>query len=450
MGPETNGQKNVQMYTVSRLSREIKSLLEEKFPFVWISGEISNCATPASGHSYFTLKDETSVIQCVMFKNQKRSLKFSLENGLKIFGLARLTLYEPRGSYQLIFEHIEPEGAGSAQLAFEQLKEKLSGLGYFDEDIKKSIPYLPEAVSLITSSTGAAVRDFLQISQRRFPNCVVQILPVSVQGDAAIDEICSAIELANKKNTTDLIVLCRGGGSIEDLAAFNAEPVARSIFESRLPVVTGIGHETDYTIADFTADMRAPTPSAAAELVFKDKKNLVYTIDVFQDRLNQAMKSKTDRYRQAVAGLAERLKSPKTQLFENRLKLDDYQDRLTKRLKLYHIYNKEKADRLTQSLKTASPANRIPAARDRIDQLTRSLNQAMRSHLAVLRLRHASLAAELEGLGPANVLQRGYSITRSADTRAVITDSGKVDVNDQVEVILHRGKLTTRIEQTHG
>ncbi|MCA1787890.1 MAG: exodeoxyribonuclease VII large subunit, partial [Desulfobacteraceae bacterium] len=245
--------KTGHIYSVSRLTREIKTILEDRFPFVWITGEISNYATPASGHSYFSLKDSGAVISCVMFKNQKRNLKFRLESGLKIMGLARLSLYEPRGSYQLIFEHMEPEGAGSLQKAFEQLKQKLGDEGLFDAVHKQPIPFLPRKISVITSGTGAAVHDIINIAVRRFPNCRLEIVPVSVQGDAARDEIVYAIEAVNKRRQADVIILARGGGSLEDLAAFNCEIVARAIFTSHIPVITGIGHETDFTIADFVA-----------------------------------------------------------------------------------------------------------------------------------------------------------------------------------------------------
>ena len=257
--------QNRHIYTVSKLTKEIKSLLEETYPFIWITGEISNYAVPGSGHSYFTLKDHNAVISCVMFKNQKLRLKFDLENGLKIFGMARLSLYEPRGSYQLIFEHLEPGGAGSSQIAFEQLKQKLSAQGLFDDKFKKPIPFLPLQISVITSGTGAAVRDIVNIAQRRFPNYPFEIISVKVQGEKSEDEICNAISFVNQndrsKNKSGLIILARGGGSLEDLAVFNSEAIANAIFESDIPVITGIGHETDFTIADFTADLRADRKS---------------------------------------------------------------------------------------------------------------------------------------------------------------------------------------------
>jgi len=292
---------NRQIYTVSKLTKDIKSLLEKSFPFLWITGEISNHSVPGSGHSYFTLKDNSAVVSCVMFKNQKQSLKFQLVNGIKIFGLARLSLYAPRGSYQLIFEHIEPEGAGSAQLAFEQLKKKLSAKGFFDDINKKPIPFIPSKTCVVTSGTGAAVQDILNIAQRRFSNCHIDIFSVKVQGINSEDEIVRAIELVNNHKRADLIILARGGGSLEDLASFNSELVANAIFNSKIPVITGIGHETDFTIADFVADLRAPTPSAAAELAFQDKRILTNTISNFTDNLNASFTNRiSDLYKKIL------------------------------------------------------------------------------------------------------------------------------------------------------
>ncbi|MCP4022149.1 MAG: exodeoxyribonuclease VII large subunit, partial [Desulfobacteraceae bacterium] len=281
-----------QIYSVSILTKEIKSLLEDKYPFVWIMGEISNFACPASGHSYFSLKDENAVINCVMFRNQKLSLKFEPENGMTIVGLARLSLYEPRGSYQLIFEHMEPEGVGANQVAFEQLKRKLEQEGLFKPEHKKLIPFLPSVINVITSATGAAVKDIINISKRRFANCRLEIVPVQVQGEGAELQICQAIDMVNEHKRSDVIILARGGGSMEDLTAFNSENVARAIFNSRIPVITGIGHETDFTIADFVSDLRAPTPSAAAELALPDKSILNKQINDLQFALSLSLKKK--------------------------------------------------------------------------------------------------------------------------------------------------------------
>ncbi len=397
------------IYTVSKLTKEIKSLLEDKYPFIWVTGEISNYAVPGSGHSYFTLKDHNAVISCVMFKNQKLRLKFDLENGLKIFGMARLSLYEPRGSYQLIFEHLEPGGAGSSQIAFEQLKQKLSAQGLFDDKYKKPIPFLPLQISVITSGTGAAVRDIVNIAQRRFPNYPLEIISVKVQGEKSEDEICSAINFVNQNdrsdNKSELIILARGGGSLEDLAVFNSEAIANAIFESDIPVLTGIGHETDFTIADFTADLRAPTPSAAAELALPDKKALLQEVTVLKNNLHTSFKKMFIKWQERILDLRSRLKTPQTIIYDNRFRLEDYESRLNNIIKQY-----------------------IQKNRDRFFYLSDKLNS----------------------LNPESILKRGYSIARFVSDKKVIVNSNRVKQNDKIEVILSKGSLLTKVEEVNG
>ena len=397
------------IYTVSKLTKEIKSLLEDTYPFIWVTGEISNYAVPGSGHSYFTLKDHNAVISCVMFKNQKLRLKFDLENGLKIFGMARLSLYEPRGSYQLIFEHLEPGGAGSSQIAFEQLKQKLSAQDLFDDKYKKPIPFLPLQISVITSGTGAAVRDIVNVTQRRFPNYPLEIISVKVQGEKSEDEICSAINFVNQNdrsdNKSDLIILARGGGSLEDLAVFNSEAIANAIFESDIPVLTGIGHETDFTIADFTADLRAPTPSAAAELALPDKKALLQEVTVLKNNLHTSFKKMFIKWPERILDLRSRLKTPQTIIYDNMFRLEDYESRLNNIIKQY-----------------------IQKNRDRFFYLSDKLNS----------------------LNPESILKRGYSIARFVSDKKVIVNSNKVKQNDRIEVILSKGSLITEVEEVHG
>ncbi|MFH2058039.1 MAG: exodeoxyribonuclease VII large subunit [Pseudomonadota bacterium] len=438
------------IYTVSKLTRQIKSLLEEKYPFVWITGEISNYAVPSSGHSYFTLKDNQSMIQAVMFKNQKRGLKFNPENGLKIIGLARLSLYEPRGSYQLIFEHIEPEGAGSAQIAFEQLKNKLAEKGFFDDQHKKSIPFLPGIVSVITSATSAAIKDIINISQRRFPNCCLEIFPVNVQGEESVSDICTAITFVNDRQQSDLIILARGGGSLEDLAAFNSELVANAIFDSKIPVITGIGHETDFTIADFVSDLRAPTPSAAAELAFPLKKNLLYTVQQLEDSLNRTVKKRIHYYRQKIDQYMARLKSPERLLYDLRFKLEDFHSRLTNGINRCQYYNREKVKWFEDSLKTQNPYLQTIQYKKQIHILASLLNQSFKARMETFAFNHDRLNSKLDALNPTAILQRGYSISRFIHTKAVITNANDVQKNDQIEVILHQGRLITKVEEANG
>ncbi len=252
------------VYAVSELTSKVKGLLEEKFSFIWITGEISNFRVPASGHYYFLLKDEKSRINALMFRPQIQNLTFEPGDGMQIIGLGRLSVYSPQGTYQIILEYIEPKGVGALRIAFEQLKKHLFKEGLFDEQYKKSLPFLPKKISIVTSPTGAVVHDIIHIVDRRFPNVHIEIVPAKVQGEGAEDEIISGINLVNTRNDTDVAIIARGGGSLEDLNAFNSEAVARAIFASEIPVISAVGHETDFTIADFVSDLRAPTPSAAA------------------------------------------------------------------------------------------------------------------------------------------------------------------------------------------
>lgn len=394
-----------QIYTVSKLTRKIKNLLEENFSFVWVTGEISNLARPASGHAYFTLKDADAVINCVVFKHQQTKLIFDLENGLHIFGMARVTLYEPRGSYQLIFEYIEPDGVGSNRLAFEQLKKKLQDQGLFDDAAKRPIPLLPEKISIITSGTGAALQDIINIRNRRFPDYPTQVISVQVQGENSEDQLCRAIEYVNEKKQSQLIIIARGGGSFEDLASFNSEKVAHAIFNSRIPIITGIGHETDFSIADFTADLRAPTPSAAAELAFQDKQLLMHHVQQLNANMKTSILKQCEQLKISVLDFQSRLKSPSRMADDYRLKLADLESRL-------HV--------------------------------------SMKRSLQNKREKTTYLTSQLNSLNPNGVLDRGYSITRFLSDKKVIFNSNHVKDNDKLEIILSKGKLITTVDKTNG
>ncbi|MCP3872498.1 MAG: exodeoxyribonuclease VII large subunit [Desulfobacteraceae bacterium] len=438
------------MYTVSKLTREIKSLLEDSYPFIWVTGEISNYVVPASGHAYFTLKDHDAIISGVLFKNQKLNLKFKPENGLKIIGMARLTLYEPRGSYQLIFEHLEPEGAGSMQVAFEQLKKRLSQKGFFDDEFKKPIPFLPAKINVITSGTGAAIKDIIIVCQRRFSNCCLEIVPVKVQGEESENQISDAINFVNKHHRSDLIILARGGGSLEDLAAFNSEIVATAIFKSNIPIITGVGHETDFTIADFVADLRAPTPSAAAELALPDKKSVHRNILQLQERLQSSLTQKISYLHEMVLDLVSRLKSPENLVCDFRFRLEDYESRLMKSMDHYIQYNKEKVNWASKALYSKQPTKRISDYRKRVRNLTNNLKHHFQSVYQRVKTNHLELTSKLLTLNPESVLKRGYSISRSIPDKILITDSSSVKKNDQIEVILSKGRLMTKVEKTNG
>jgi exodeoxyribonuclease VII large subunit len=384
-----------------------------------------------------------------MFKNQKSRLKFQPESGMKIIGMARLTLYEPRGTYQLIFEHLEPEGTGSIQIAFEQLKKKLSGQGIFDLDHKKPIPFLPSRISIITSGTGAAVRDILNVAARRFSNSCLEIVSVKVQGHGSDNEIREAIDLVNHQGKSDLIILARGGGSLEDLSAFNSEIVAMAIYQSKIPIITGVGHETDFTIADFTADLRAPTPSAAAELALPDKTGLQQKMSDLRRSLRAALKTKINNLNQTISHLSSRLKSPETIIYDFRLRLEDYEFRLINTMNQGLARNRQRLDWLSQSLHTGQTSKQISDLRQQVKRVSRDLNLYFQSKLQNLSTRHLALDSKLRVLNPEAVLERGYSISRRVYDQRVILDSDDVKINDEVEVILAKGQLITRVEQVN-
>lgn len=437
-------------YTVSRLTREIKNLLEEKYPFIWVSGEISNYSVPASGHSYFTLKDENAVIQAVMFKNQKRGLKFNPENGMKIFGLARLTLYEPRGNYQLIFEHIEPDGTGSLQIAYEQLKARLAEKGYFDEKHKKQIPFLPAKICVITSGTGAAVKDILHVLTRRYPNIEIDIIPVKVQGEDAPQQVCRALELAQEFSLPDVIILARGGGSLEDLYAFNTEAVAASIYKCSVPVITGIGHETDYTIADFTADLRAPTPSAAAEMCVPEKLQLAATVQQNLNRLNTAVEFHIHEKKRRIADLSSRLRNPDLLVYDALMHIEDLSSRLDNAVKSTVKFKGQQFSTMLQRFFFSNPSAQINSYKDHVLHLHSRLELQTVSVINNNKARLSQAQAKLEALSPMSILNRGYSITRRCRDNKLVSAQKHVKVDESVEIIVSDGKIKAKVEKTYG
>lgn len=388
--------------TVSQLSRQIKDLLEGAFPEVWVEGEISNLSAPHSGHIYFTLKDEQSQVRAVLFRSAQRHLRFLLEQGMQVICRGRLGVYEPRGEYQLIAEYVEPKGIGALQKAFEELKAKLAKEGLFERERKKPLPVLPRRIGIITSPTGAAIRDILQVIRRRHPRVEILIHPVPVQGVEAAPAIVEAIRFFNRERTADVLIVGRGGGSLEDLWAFNEETVARAIAASQIPVISAVGHETDYTIADFVSDLRAPTPSAAAELVVESDMHLRDTVRSLQSRLAMSIQQQVARYRTAV----------------------DHAVRLL-----------------------GDPGRRLEQYGQRIDELLRRLGLGLRHHVRRDRERLSSLAAALDHLNPLGILSRGYSVTRKLPDGAIIKNASQIDEGDLVSTTLHHGEVISRVEK---
>lgn len=434
--------------TVSELTREIKDILEMQFADILVEGEISNFKVPPSGHIYFTLKDDLSQIRVVLFKNQARSLRFSPEDGLHVICRGRVSLYEKRGEYQLILEEMEPKGIGALQLAFLQLKERLEREGFFDPSRKRPIPMIPQKIGIVTSPTGAVIRDMLQIIERRFKNVHLFLYPVRVQGEGAASEIARGIEYFNQQKEVEVIIVARGGGSLEDLWAFNEEEVARAIFYSQIPVVSAVGHETDYTISDFVADVRAPTPSAAAELVVKDKRDVKNTLQFLEVRLGSEVLQILQEGRTHLSHLNKRLKDPRKRIEEGFLKVDDLSNRFlfltswiikTKREKHLHLY---------EGLFLRNPNQKVKHLRQSISEAERRLLQNIKHSIEIWRQKLEGRMGQLDSLSPLSILQRGYSITRKIPSLEILRDSNQVKEKDRVEVRLFKGTLVCGVEKS--
>lgn len=345
----------IPILTVSQLNREVRDILESNFPFIWIEGEISNFACPSSGHWYFSLKDATASVRCAMFSSRNRILKFTPESGMHVIAKAKVSLYEGRGEFQLIIEQLEIAGFGALQKAFEQLKEKLAKEGLFNIEYKKPLPTLPKQIGVITSPTGAAIRDILSVLKRRFASLPIIIYPTAVQGVEAGKQIVQAIEIANDRNECDVLIVARGGGSIEDLWPFNEEIVARAIYASRIPIISGVGHEIDITIADFVADHRAATPSAAAELVSPDRSEWLNTLSKYSNRIVHLTQQFIQQKILQLDYLTQRLRDPRQQLTDQMEKLNQYEQRINHVIKYVLQEKQQKLIHLSQSLNAISP-----------------------------------------------------------------------------------------------
>ena len=435
------------IYTISQLNAAIKSLLETRFPFVWIVGEISNFRIPASGHYYFTLKDEASQISAVMFRGQQRQLKFEPNDGMRITGMGRLSVYEPRGTYQIILEYMEPAGVGALQIAYEKLKARLAEEGLFDDQHKQPVPFLPQKIALITSPTGAVVHDMLNIIDRRFSNLNIQIVPIKVQGDGAADEIVDALELLNQKTDAEVAILARGGGSLEDLQAFNSERVARAIFASQVPIISAVGHETDYTITDFVADLRAPTPSAAAELAVPVKSQLLQLVEDALDDLEYRIFNIIERLRLNLTDVSGRLVDPKKQIQDWRLRLDDLASRMSRQALILLQRKKEGLKWWQDRVIALSPHSRVYNLNVILKQNTYNLSKIIKKIIENKSARLGEFRARLETLNPVAILERGYSITRTIPDLKVVRNPKRVSINQDLNVMVAKGSLTCRVKE---
>ena len=389
------------VFQVSELTKAIRALLEESFPFVWVEGEVSNLCIPSSGHFYFTLKDEEASLRAVLFKSYQPNLRFQLKDGLHVLCFGRLSVYEPRGEYQLVVQLVEPLGYGALQLALAQLKEKLAAKGYFAQERKRPLPLLPRLVGVVTSLNGAAVRDFLRVSLSRFPKANILIFPVRVQGEGAAQEIAQGIRILSRWPGVEVLVVTRGGGSVEDLWAFNEEVVAEAVFHSPIPVVSAVGHEIDFTICDLVADLRAPTPTAAAQQVFPEWEALLDQLHLLEERLAQGFGKRLSQAKQDLQTLLLRLRDPRKQILE---------------------------------------------AKKRQEELLWRLKKLWAMHLGQKRERLQGLTRQLDALSPLQVLARGYSITR-LPSGEILKEAQRVSPGEEVEITLHRGKLRAEVKE---
>ncbi|HEY3174683.1 MAG TPA: exodeoxyribonuclease VII large subunit [Candidatus Polarisedimenticolia bacterium] len=439
--------------TVSEVNTAAKELLEEAFPDVWIQGEISNFKAHGSGHFYFSLKDARCQVSAVMFRGPALHLRFRPADGLSVVARGRVTLYEARGSYQVNVQWMEPLGVGSLQLAFEQLKAKLKAEGLFEPGRKRPLPALPRRIAVVTSPTGAAIRDILRVLQRRHAGLAVLIAPCRVQGEGSAREIAQAIELVNEysalggERAIDVMIVGRGGGSIEDLWAFNEEIVARAIAASSVPTISAVGHEVDFTIADFVADLRAPTPSAAAEMVVSSRDELLSRVETGLTRLLQAVRYLLVRRRSRVDGLARSRAFARVEgtLAEARQRCDESMMRLGNALPSRLRDGRERVGLAVERLSPRSLRAEVAARRGRLSASADRLARAMSARVRSLRDRVASTEAVLASLSPLAVLDRGYAICQDPATGAVIADASSVSAGDEVRVRLARGRIGARV-----
>lgn len=440
------------IFTVSALNRSVANLLEQEFAWIWVEGEISNLAQPASGHIYFSLKDSSAQVSCAMFKGRKQTLKFRPENGNQVLVRAKVSLYQPRGNYQLIVDRMEEAGDGALRRQFEELKIKLAAEGLFDEMHKQDIPELPKSICIITSKTGAAIHDVLSVIARRFPSIPVNIFPVPVQGTEAAPAICNAINLvgeqvASGQLSCDVILLVRGGGSLEDLWSFNEESVARAIYDCPVPIVSGVGHEVDVTIADFVADIRAATPTAAAETVTPDQSSWLQSFDWYQQRLQQLVKDKMSRQQEKIQWLHRRLlqQHPENQLLRSSQRSNELIKRLFRYSQSMLLMRHGQLATQNAKLNTHNPMLLLKQKQQAVKFLSTRL-QKTTSHLVSRKQSQlGNIARTLNAISPLQTLERGYSITLDQNHKPLLSVT-QVKPGDSIETRLHQGRIISQVK----
>ena len=438
--------------SVSELNKKAKSLLEKGIPKLWIEGEISNLAKPASGHMYFSLKDEMSQIRCAWFRQRQLQNTLNIVNGSKMLALGKIGLYEPRGEYQFIVEKMEIAGEGDLKRKYEDLKRKLSAEGIFSEENKSELPNLPKKIGVITSPSGAAIQDILTVLNRRFPIIPIIIFPVAVQGEQAAPQIQNALEKANFRADCDLLILARGGGSLEDLWAFNEEIVARAIFDSEIPIISAIGHETDVTISDFTADLRAPTPSGAAELAVPDQHDWIKSIDNISEKINTIITQQINSKSQLSDWINKRLSQSSPMMTVKRQ--IEKSNNLQKMLSISIFQNLSRQEKnihqLKSNLNEVSPRLKIHTQLSRIKELNQKITSCSDHLLEGLNNRIKLASKTLNSVSPLRTLDRGYAIARDAKTKNVIMSADAIEIENDIEVKLAKGEIKVTVIEKHS
>jgi exodeoxyribonuclease VII large subunit len=434
------------VFTVTTLNRQVRTLLEAGMGLVWVEGEISNLARPVSGHLYFTLKDDKAQVSCALFKPRHRTADFTIENGLQVKIRAAVSLYEPRGNYQLLVEHIEPAGLGALQRAFEQLKLRLEQAGLFAQANKKSLPAFPNRIGVITSATGAAVHDILKVLKRRFPAIPVVIYPTLVQGSEAAQKIVRALQLAQQHNTCDVLIVARGGGSLEDLWPFNEENVARALFECKIPVITGVGHEIDVTIADFVADERAPTPSAAAERVSPDRSQWLARLQQLHTRLFHTKQQQWLLRHQRLQTLKHRLRHPLHTLQLQKQRVDELLLRL-KHIIQQRLFNQHQTlNHYVVALKQQDPRICVQRYQQANQYYYQQLHQSIKTYLGQWQLKLAHGQQNLHTVSPLATLQRGYAIIETPN-EVIVRHAQNVTIGSKITARLSEGTLLCTVDE---
>jgi len=447
--PNTKSINSPKPLSISQLNRQSRELLEGHLGQVWVEGEISNFLRAASGHCYFSLKDSKAQIRCALFKGRSRYLSCRPKNGMQVLARGKISLYEPRGDYQFIVEQLEEVGSGLLQRKFEALKTALQAEGLFAAEKKQAIPRFPTRLGVITSSKGAALHDVLHVLKRRYPSLPVIVYPCAVQGKTAATEIVTALQLAQQRAECDLLLLVRGGGSLEDLWPFNEEIVAETIFACSLPIISGIGHEIDFTISDFVADLRAPTPSAAAELATPDQPELQQQIQHRQQRLTQLIKQKQADAKNRLTHLQQRLhlQHPKQQIQRQTQQLDQLESRLIRGLKQRLQQQQRHLFQLSERLSSHSPHKKLQQQSQTLSQLQQRLQNAQTKQLQQQRLKLAALGRTLHAVSPLATLGRGYSVTRSLESKNIVHDSKTLSIGESIETQFSQGTVVSKVER---